>query len=201
MLPSCPACGALIKDTVLEAMPDSIVCPKCAVQARLDELLWLPEQMASVAEYIPPGTSFESGKEGWTLVASTRNGDGCVVVPFTCVWTVLGLLSAFTDFTGMSIFLAITFFLVALSLLLVVGTIRITVTGTTGKVFTGIGPIGWTRQFDWSAVDYARMERGARNRWISLVGTRLTFGSLLNDERASYIVSVIRRQAQQRRIK
>lgn len=197
---TCPACATSIKDTVLEELPDTVVCPRCGHEARPDELVWSRDADLGSP---PSGTSFEHSKDGWTLRASTRNATGCILIPFTCVWLAVlmavGARTGFSDWIGVSISLVFTFFFVGLSLMVVFGEIIIAVTGDTGTIFSGIGGIGWRQRFDWSAVDYAKVERTGRgHRQIALVGTTVKFGLLLSDERKSYIVEFVRGQATNR---
>ena len=45
-----------------------------------------------------------------------------------------------------------------IALMAVCGKVVVTVNGNEGTVFVGIGPLGWTRSFDWSAVTVIRQE-------------------------------------------
>lgn len=68
-----------------------------------------------------------------------------------------------------------------------------------GHIFTGVGPLGWTRKFDWSDIAQVREDVHAYNDTgsggpaISLVGkTNLKFGSMMGDERKHFLLHGLR---------
>ncbi len=81
----------------------------------------------------------------------------------------------------------------------VCGRIELIVAGSTGKLFAGVGPLGWTRRFNWSEVtkideDVLGYEySGSNGQVISLVGkTRLKFGSMMSEARRYYLLQGLR---------
>ena len=71
--------------------------------------------------------------------------------------------------------------------------------GNTSSVFTGIGPVGWSRPFDWPEIQTIR-EGGAKVGYpgshggvVVLEGrTRLTFGSGLNEQRRYFVLNALK---------
>jgi hypothetical protein len=81
----------------------------------------------------------------------------------------------------------------------VVGKTVVTVNTNEGTVFVGIGPLGWTRSFDWSSTTVIRQEGsgvrylGADNGGILLEGTtRLQFGTNLTKTRRSFVLNALK---------
>jgi hypothetical protein len=127
-----------------------------------------------------------------------------------CVWSgfslggIYGTQVAKGEFDlGMSLF-GIPFVLGTLlfggiAVMTVCGRIDVIVEDTAGRLFTGVGPFGWTRRFDWSEV--TRIEEdvlgyqysGSNGQVISLVGkTRLKFGSMMSEARRYFLLQGLR---------
>lgn len=107
---------------------------------------------------------------------------------------------------GMSIFLCfflIPFILVGVcmgtaAMLSLFGRLVVTVRGPEGAVRTAIGPFGFTRRFDASAVrrvviTHTDSENGRRRNGIRIEADRtISFGSLLPDHRRDWLAAVLR---------
>ena len=111
---------------------------------------------------------------------------------------VSGEFSLLLSLFGIPFFLA-TIFLGVLVIMAICGKIVITVEREDGRVFTGVGPIGWTRNFNWRSITaieetVTRDKSSEGNRFhIALIGQqRLKFGSTLSDEKRYYIVQALR---------
>jgi hypothetical protein len=111
----------------------------------------------------PPGTWFEQKPQWFSLGASTRSRVALWYVPFVVVFSVgtlgwiygtqivSGEFHLGTSLFGVPfVFLSVVFWTIAL--MAVCGQVVVTVKENEGTVFVGIGPLGWTRSFDWSAV-------------------------------------------------
>jgi hypothetical protein len=88
----------------------------------------------------------------------------------------------------------------------IAGKIEITYNNEGGKIFTGVGKIGFTKSFVWKDINtieesLSNIKSGSSNYYqINLIGQkRISFGSGLNDERRYYIMSVLRNHLKSRR--
>lgn len=160
----------------------------------------------------PNGAWFSESFDGWTLGATTRSPMAFFLVPFMCVWSggslggIYGAQIVSGKFNlGLSLFgipfLFGTLLFGSLAVMTVCGRTMVTVdNNNSGRVFTGVGPFGWTRLFDWSSItrieeEYVsgRHSRG-RNMVIVLTGaTRLKFGSLLSESRRYFVLRALRK--------
>jgi hypothetical protein len=87
----------------------------------------------------------------------------------------------------------------SVAILCICGKVEVRVCGTQARIFTGMGPIGWRRSFDWSGVASVRitqtfMRNGdAGQCWIELDGPRrLRFGTLLTEPRCHFVANVLK---------
>jgi hypothetical protein len=83
----------------------------------------------------------------------------------------------------------------------VCGKLVVTVDGSQGRIFAGVGPIGWTRRFDWTSITAVEEDvmgyhrEGNNGLVIALIGqTRIKFGSMLTDPRRYFVLQVLRTQ-------
>ena len=76
------------------------------------------------------------------------------------------------------------------------GKVVVAVDGDEGRVFAGVGSVGWTRRFVWgcvTAVEETAVDYNGQSR-ISLISqTRLTFGTLLTDCRRHFVLQGLRK--------
>ena len=77
------------------------------------------------------------------------------------------------------------------------GKVEITLDTEGGKVFTGVGVIGRNQRFKWDEISSISEEttynnKGTASSAIVLEGkTKVSFGSMLNDERRYYILKAL----------
>lgn len=116
----------------------------------------------------------------------------------------LGVLIFMTLF--LTPFIAIGLGLIGSVLLSLGGRTEVRLGAGRGSVFTGIGPLGWTRRFDPGRVNTVRTTRqgfGRRGRSAEEVliaaDRRIRTGSMLNGEQRRWLVSEIRRRILQGR--
>lgn len=87
-----------------------------------------------------------------------------------------------------------------------VGRTEVRIGNDEGAVFVGIGPVGWTRRFATAQVQRVdlRERRNSDSRGSTEIlleqtnGQKLTFGTLLNEERQSFVVNALRQTLLQR---
>ncbi len=154
----------------------------------------------------PQGAWYQDASDGFVVGATTRNSIGFLVVPAMCLLSVFALSIC----RGHSVhgiveppLMGIIFGLEALVLgsvavMCICGKVEVRICGTQGRIFTGIGPIGWRRSFDWSGVAWVRITQtfmrhgGPGQCWIDLDGPRrLRFGTLLTQPRCHFIANVL----------
>ena len=215
---TCPACESPVPANQLNIATDVGFCPRC------EEAFAVSERVAGgdCAEGFdlhagPPGTWFEERVDGWTLGASTQSWAAVFLVPFMCIWSggSLGGIYGTQIFSGkfdlgLSLFgipfVLGTLFLGSIAAMTVCGKLVVSTDGSEGRVFTGVGPMGWTRRFDWSTIQQVRegvsqtTDSGGTNREIALVGAGgLKFGSELSEGRRYYLLQALRRLLVDRR--
>jgi hypothetical protein len=217
---SCPACDTLLAAAQLNVATDVAVCPNCSEAFSISALIATGGAMDDFDIHSPPsGASFEDTGTGWSISASTRSPIAFFLVPFMCIWSgfslggIYGPQIASGRFNlGLSLFgipfVIGTVFIGSIALMSVCGRIVVSTDRDSGSVFAGVGPIGWTRRFDWAAITsveedwlgyhYAGSNHGLA---ISLVGqSRIKFGSMLSDARRYYLMQGLRTLLARRRI-
>lgn len=212
----CSECDRPIPSANINVAADVAVCPACDEAFTISELLARGGDVDDFDPHDPPkGAWFEDTGLDWEVGATTRSWFALFIVPFTCVWSGGSMAGIYgTQFwegkfdLTRSLFgipFAIgTLFLVSLAAMTICGKFKIAVQGHEGRVFTGVGPIGWTRRFDWSQIkaieeDYmSHQQAGSSGRLISLVGqARLNCASMVSDSRRYFIMQVLRMQLRQ----
>lgn len=152
------------------------------------------------------------GADGWQVGATTRSYQCLFLVPFTAAWGGFSLAATYgwqiakghfelaPSLFGIP-FLVGTIFLTLLTLMALVGKTAVTVDGSDGVVFTGIGALGWRRRFSWNDIRFVeeapcRYQNGLSRDGMQLllVGERrLPFGSMWSAERREFVRQVLRR--------
>ncbi len=140
-----------------------------------------------------------------------------LLVPFVAIWSGIsiggiygsqvaqGKFNLLQSLFGLP-FLLGTLFLVPLTLMMIFGKVTVQVIGADGMIFTGIGPFGWRRRFNWFDVKAVRVETywsGGRNQTqqtrIVLEGSgKLRFASGLRLQRQEFLAGVLRQELKNR---
>jgi hypothetical protein len=204
----CPSCKRAFDGEDVNISTDLAQCRVCKRIFRLSELA--DEGANSVDLVNPhPGVWYLPRVDGFTIGATTQSWmTALFLVPFTCVWAgasvggmyVLPLLRGqpLTEgFFGIP-FLLGSAFLVAQCIMAIAGKVEVSREGDRCSVFTGIGPIGWTRRVNWSHIHTVREDVSASGRSTKKVivlegGTRVAFGSELNEERRYFLLTGLKR--------
>lgn len=213
----CPECDRPFAASEMNVAKDVAVCPECDEAYALSELV--ADQKVAVEEFDlgqpPPGVSFEQTGIGWRLTSTTRSQVGFILVPFALFWCGVGfpnlyvyLVSGTYDWgqtAGVSVFCIAALVLVLFALMTTVGMLTVSVERGEGSVFVGIGPIGWTRRFDWNGIRKIEEENvgyrysGSNGLAIALIGqARIKFGSMLTHQRRYFLVQALRKLLQMR---
>jgi hypothetical protein len=203
----CPACKAPLEGTAVNVAKDVAYCSACESAWSCGELL-RREEVGKLNLIDPPrGVEFERTPNGFILSATTRSPMAFFIVPFMTVWSggslggIYGQQIAKGEFSlGMSLF-GIPFLIASVlfwtaALMAVAGRVRVRVEGDKGEIFVGIGGLGRTKRFHWSAVRRVGSQQanvrypGGQQDQLRVVlsdGRELPFGSGLNVERQSFV--------------
>ena len=208
----CPSCGSLIASGQLNVETDVAVCRSCEEAFQLSALVVAGQECEAVDLLDPPrGAWFENDITGWSIGATTRSPTAFFLVPFMCVWSgfslggIYGSQIAAGEFNLLMSLFGIPFVLGtllfgSLAVMTVAGKVVVTVDRNLGRIFTGVGRIGWAQSFDWNTI--TRVEEdgighhhaGSSGLVIVLIGkTRIQFGSMLTDTRRYFVLQALRR--------
>jgi hypothetical protein len=214
---TCPTCGVLLPAAQVNVAKDLAVCPKCEEAFSLSALLANTDTGDFDIHQPPPGAWFEETMTGWRIGDSTRSPAAIFLIPFLCVWSGLSLggiygiqiaqgqFNPFLALFGIPFVLG-TLFFGSYAVMMVCGQVVVSCDGDEGSVFTGVGPFGWTRRFDWSSIsaveeEYVPLGRSrVPCRVIALLGqSKVQLGRMLNEARGYYLLRGLRTLLAQRR--
>ena len=217
----CPFCGATIPADDVNVSTDLALCRTCGKPSKFSELVEGSGADRSQAPDSLPGAWAQEMPDGFRVGASTRSWGALFIIPFTCMWGGISLggiygeqvkrghFNLFSSLFGLP-FLIGSCVLVSVCAMKVAGKVDLILTREQLTIFTGIGPIGWSRSFrraDFDSVRDGVNRWGGGNSWnnrqhaIVLQGKRLvTFGSLLSDERRYFVLKFLQRMLMQRRV-
>lgn len=208
----CPKCRRTAAESDINVAADVVLCRSCGEAFKLSATVGLPAHDNFDVSTPPRGAWFDQRHNGFSVGATTRSWGALFVVPFTAVWAGGSLTGIYgTQLAKGAIDLEMAFFglpfligsiiLISLSAMMVAGKVTVTVENDRGTIFTGLGPVGWTRRFLWS--DMVSIEEGiSRVRWhgpglgnnvIIMQGrTRVAFGMMLSSERQYFVLQALR---------
>lgn len=95
-------------------------------------------------------------------------------------------------------FISIGLLLIWTALLSMMGTLVVTINGQEGRVFTGVGWVGWTRRFDASAVRSVKLgetsyQENGRTKSVIVIDAnrKVKFGTVMEDEQRRWTIAVL----------
>lgn len=216
-MPACPTCRTSIPLEDINVANDVALCRGCRQNFSYAELIGAGGATNEVNLNTPPGGAwFTRTTRGFEVGASTRSAFALIMVPFMCVWSggslggiygkqiVDGKLNIGMSLFGIP-FLLGTVVLGSVAVMMVCGKVVVRVEGDDASIFTGAGPIGWTRRFSWADISSVRTSekrsgRGASSEQITLEGQRrIDLASGLNSERRHFMVAALRRMRREHR--
>jgi len=210
----CPVCQIEIPPADFNVSTDLAFCRQCESNYRYSELIdgqSLPDP--SRAE-IPKYLSVEDFGQRIVLRYRRLHPMLLFFVPFTAVWAGGSMIAIYGaqiwkgQFDLQQSLFGIPFALGSLVMIsvctyLLFGNWLITLDGPESVVFTGVGPIGWTRRFDLLSAQSVRLKltsleiNHVKQTGICVVdseGKEFIFGSTFHEDSKSYIAAVIRKQ-------
>jgi hypothetical protein len=157
--------------------------------------------------HVPRGCWFRSGPDGWEAGATVRSCAALFFIPFTSAWTALTvgttiatLISGkqalwLTLLDGAPFFVG-SVFLIALSAMTILGSVKIKWLGGKLRIFTGVGNIGWTREVAVGPTTkiYLPPQWNAEGDMVPITlrgPDRIHFGSMLSRNRQVFLAEVI----------
>jgi len=208
---SCPKCNSVIPAAQINVATDVAACAKCGEVFAVSSIVAKQDVSPEFDINDPPaGAWFYDDLRGWRIGASTRSPAAFFLVPFMCVWSGVSLGGIYgtqiakgefnlgTSLFGIPFVLGMLFF-GAIAVMTVWGRIDVIGQDSGGRLFTGVGPFGWSRRFKWSEItrideDVLGYEyTGSNGKVVALVGkTRLKFGSMLSDARRYFLLQGLR---------
>ena len=208
----CPKCAKEIPLGDVNVATDVALCRRCGQAWSFADLL-ADARLIPTEHLSPPRGAWlrEPGPGEFEVGVSTRSPIAFFLVPFMCVWSggslggIYGTQIAKGHFElapslfGIPFFIG-TLFLGSLTLMSVFGKVVVKVRGDEGVVFIGVGPVGWSRRFNWRRVSGIRLtekwgNRGTTSQQITLEGEkRIDFGTGLSNERIDFLFGTLRRK-------
>ncbi|WP_221029452.1 hypothetical protein [Actomonas aquatica] len=212
MKPKCPSCRAEIATADINVASDVALCRKCGRITPASDLLDDVFDPAAVKDP-PKGAWLQPTMDGVSMGATTRSPIAFFLVPFMLVWSggslggiygtqiMKGEFNLMMSLFGLP-FLAGSIFFWGLTLMAICGKVEVTINRKLGRVFVGVGRIGWKRNFNLAditgvseEVSHHRSRRGGTNttRKIVLEGPQpIHFGSGLSEARRHFLIHALR---------
>jgi hypothetical protein len=208
---TCPQCHAAIATADVNVATDIALCRRCDRTFSFSELIDGRSRAGVDLNAPPSGTWFENLPDGFRAGATTRSWMAIFLVPFTCVWAggsltgIYGKQIASGQFDPSQSLFGLPFligsvFLISYCLMTVAGEVEVRRQGDRLTVFTGFGPLGWTRTYAWSDFTSVREDNRSNgfnwNRRGALLvmdgKRRVAFGTMLSEERRYFLLSALR---------
>ena len=207
----CPKCRAEIPLDDVNVARDIALCRQCGQTWSYGDLMTDLQSDYVIPQTPPPGTWFhEQGPREFTVGTTTRSAGAFFLVPFMCVWSGFSLggiygtqiyhrqFNLFESLFGIPFFLG-TLLFGSIAVMSVCGKMTVSINGDDGVIFTGVGPVGWRRKFNWRRVTAIRrtqqMNRNGVSDQITFEGEkRLNFASGVRAERLDYLLAVLRKK-------
>lgn len=205
----CPKCHTQLLKEDINVSTDVAFCQKCSNVFKLSDLVsnHVIEENFDLSNP-PKGTWLKESVDSIVIGATTRSSMALFVIPFMFVWSGFSLGGIYgTQITSGKFDLASSLFGIpfllgsiifwSLGLMLVFGKTELTLTKQGGRIFTGLGLFGISKNFTWNEVnsiqeDYSYGKRSTQTQ-LSITGTRrLVFGVFLNAARRYFIMNAFR---------
>ena len=210
---SCNHCGMPLRHVAIDVTANTAQCGFCGTLYAVTDFIRLDFDL----EDPPAGTAFLHTADAFSASAGTRPKGVWLKLPVLALFAA-SLLSkyvlhsaspdipALLNYAFEAIGVIFVLLLAISSAMDVAGRVVVQRNGDDGSVFEGVGTLGWTRRFQWSAlqsvvetVDSSWLYARRPPRVIALnfsTGPRkhLRFGTLLSNERRWFLLALLRAQ-------
>jgi hypothetical protein len=203
---NCPTCYALISEENINIQADIAKCSKCHTVFKISENISPRPHDVFNMETPPNGAWIKRNYNGLNIGASTRSPIAFFLVPFMIVWSgvALGGIYGTQILNGefnllMSLFGipfiigAVTFW--SLAFMFIAGKVELDINDEGGRIFTGIGKLGFYKSFSWDEVNSVKEKpvvfrsSGSSGNSLMFEGKRrIVFGFGLNESRRYYLL-------------
>lgn len=171
---TCPSCDTRLRFHKMDIDADEAVCSKCGERSSISEQLGheAPVRQTMVVpdsfdlRQAPSGVSFENEGLGWRITATIRSGIGYFLFLFAIIFGIAAVLIVLVPqinagkfdlmeslfgipFVGASLLMG------TISLFLLFGETKVEADQRdpdVGRIFVGLGSLGWSRNVRWSEV-------------------------------------------------
>lgn len=203
----CIKCNTEIKIEDINVQKDIAKCYNCGNVFTISTRLVPPKKFD--VSLPPQGAWHISDFVTTTVGATTRSPIAFFLVPFMIVWSgfalggiygqqiLSGKFNLVLSLFGIPFLLGSILFW-SIAMMAIFGKVVVTFDNVGGKIFTGIGKIGFTKSFNWNDVNTIEETTSSvkynskSSTQISLLGQKRTsFGAGLNDERRYFILGVL----------
>jgi len=206
----CPKCHASIPLDDINVAADTALCRQCGSAWHFSDLLEVPETRVDLMRP-PRGAWYNQTGAGFEVGVSTRSFAAFFIIPFMCVWSgvslggiygtqiIHGKFNLFQSLFGIP-FLLGTLLIGSFALMTVCGKVVVSRDGDEGTIFSGIGPIGWKRRFNWSGVTAIRRtvsfgRNNSPSNQLTLEGqNRLNFAGGMNAARQEFLLATLQQK-------
>lgn len=208
---TCPKCRSVIPLGDINVSQDMALCRRCGTATPFSVLCGIAEIPAVSLDTPPKGVRVSQDFRGETEITYRRISKIVLfLIPFTLLWSggslggiygkqiMRGTFDPEDSLFGLP-FLIGTIVLLSILAYCLFGVWKIRLSQGTGTVFTGVGPLGWTRNFSFSRESLVTLQPGSvkvnnvRQKAICIksAGTDFLFGATIQDDAKRFIAAVI----------
>lgn len=201
----CPNCKKDVLFENINIQANIAKCDACSFVFKISDILEMEPDDGFDMNDPPKGAWIGTGMNRVVIGATTRNPIAFFLVPFMLVWSgfsiggiygsqiISGEFDPFMSLFGIPFIIGSIVFW-TITLMTIWGKVEVSISREGGKVFTGLGKIGYTRKFSWDEVSGISENStslkypGGQKEALRLEGKkRITFGRGIRDNRRYYI--------------
>ena len=202
---NCPNCNSEIQDEFINIQSDIARCTECKLVFKISENISSEVDNNFDMKSPPEGTWISRDMDKLTIGATTRSPVAFFMVPFMLIWSggsiggiygsqlISGEFDPFMSLFGIPFLIGSVIFW-GLTLMAIWGKVELTLDKNGGKVFTGLGTIGVSKQFKWDDVSSITEKQsmynypGSYGESLILEGKRrISFGMGVKSSRRYYL--------------
>lgn len=202
---NCPNCNLEIQDEFINIQSDIARCTECKLVFKISENISSEVDSNFDMKSPPEGTWISRDMDKLTIGATTRSPVAFFMVPFMLIWSggsiggiygsqfISGEFDPFISLFGIPFLFGSVIFW-GFTLMAIWGKVELTLDKNGGKVFTGLGTIGVSKQFKWDEVSSITEKQsmynypGSYGESLILEGKRrISFGMGVKSSRRYYL--------------